>query len=104
MKNLNKIATCSYCSSRTVLRLSGQVRHELACTNCGAPLSEMKSLRLDRGPNVKRRSRNYPVNSYRNRKRIKHRVKRDWNFWDELWDDIEDFFDDAFDALEDLFD
>jgi hypothetical protein len=40
----SKIATCCYCGSRTVLSLTGKVRHELACARCGAPLSRMKNL------------------------------------------------------------
>ena len=39
-----KIATCCYCGARAALRLDG-ARHELVCSNCGAPLHEMKSLK-----------------------------------------------------------
>ncbi len=39
-----KIATCCYCGTRAVLALKGEVRHELACTKCGAPLSKIKML------------------------------------------------------------
>jgi hypothetical protein len=38
-----KIATCCYCSSRTVLTLD-RGRHELSCGSCGAPLHRMKML------------------------------------------------------------
>lgn len=44
---VNKIATCCYCGTRAVLSLRGKERHELACSNCGAPLHEMKMLRQD---------------------------------------------------------
>lgn len=37
-----KIATCCYCGTRAALVLSGDVRHELACASCGAPLHDMK--------------------------------------------------------------
>jgi hypothetical protein len=42
-----KIATCCYCGSRAALFLGGEDRHELACSNCGAPLHELKMLRTD---------------------------------------------------------
>jgi hypothetical protein len=44
MYHANKIATCCYCGNRTVLNLTGKVRHELACASCGAPLRRMKNL------------------------------------------------------------
>ena len=44
---VSKIATCCYCGTRAVLNLRGKDRHELACSNCGAPLHEMKMLRRD---------------------------------------------------------
>jgi hypothetical protein len=47
MQHAQKIATCCYCGSRTVLNLAGRTRHELACGRCGAPLRVMKSLRAD---------------------------------------------------------
>ena len=47
MQHAQKIATCCYCGSRTVLNLAGRARHELACGRCGAPLRVMKSLRAD---------------------------------------------------------
>lgn len=36
-----KIATCNYCGTRSVL-VFDEVRHELACSACGAPLHDMK--------------------------------------------------------------
>jgi hypothetical protein len=44
MHRAHKIATCCYCGSRTLLSLTGDIRHELACARCGAPISRMKSL------------------------------------------------------------
>lgn len=46
MYRTRKSATCCYCGSKTVLTLDA-ARHELKCTNCGAPLSRMKALRVD---------------------------------------------------------
>ena len=40
-----KIATCCYCGTRAALMLIGEVRHELACSACGAPLHDLKSLK-----------------------------------------------------------
>ena len=44
MPHSTKIATCCYCGTRAALVLAGQVRHELACATCGAPLRELKKL------------------------------------------------------------
>ena len=40
-----KIATCSYCGGREILKLTARGGHELACGSCGAPLHEMKWLK-----------------------------------------------------------
>ena len=45
MPEHTKLATCSYCSARTMLVLSARDGHELACASCGAPLHEMKWLK-----------------------------------------------------------
>lgn len=42
-----KIATCCYCGTRAALVLRGKERHELSCASCGAPLHEMKMLRVE---------------------------------------------------------
>ncbi len=47
MKQSPKIATCCYCGTRAALVLSGENRHELACSSCGAPLHNLKMLRSD---------------------------------------------------------
>lgn len=41
-----KIATCCYCGARAALVLQGTERHELACSNCGAPLHDLKGLKV----------------------------------------------------------
>ena len=44
--NLTKIATCSYCGARSVLRLADLgSHHELTCPSCAAPIHEMKFLK-----------------------------------------------------------
>ncbi|GAA3859855.1 hypothetical protein [Celeribacter arenosi] len=47
MHRTYKSATCCYCGNKTVLDLGGKTRHELKCAACAAPLSRMKSLRVD---------------------------------------------------------
>jgi transcription initiation factor TFIIIB Brf1 subunit/transcription initiation factor TFIIB len=43
-----KIATCSYCGSRSALVLD-EARHELVCPSCGAPLHEIKAMPIKTG-------------------------------------------------------
>ena len=45
MHPTNKIATCCYCGTRAALVLTGEVRHELACASCGAPLHDIRLAR-----------------------------------------------------------
>lgn len=39
-----KVATCCYCGTRAALVLTGDTRHELSCSSCGAPLHDLKML------------------------------------------------------------
>lgn len=97
-----KIATCCYCGTRAALSLRGRERHELSCSNCGAPLHEMKMLRADvsrdrdRDRDGGRSSKRYQ--SYgrpkRPRKKQKSLAQR---FMGEAWDLAEDLFDEIFD-------
>jgi hypothetical protein len=50
-----KIATCCYCGTRAALVL-GRDRHELSCSNCGAPLHDMKRFRQEPEPVMPRRT------------------------------------------------
>jgi DNA-directed RNA polymerase subunit RPC12/RpoP len=88
-----KSATCCYCGSKTILTLDG-VRHELKCSNCGAPLSRMKALRVDhmgeavlpKGKKAKQASQprfETPGKKKKKRKGVAHR----------LFDAAEDIFD-----------
>ncbi|MFQ6549480.1 hypothetical protein AADZ90_016110 [Aestuariibius sp. 2305UL40-4] len=93
-----KIATCCYCGTRAALVLSGDKRHELACSSCGAPLHEMKMLpskaaKKDRRPADPYHDRRQPVrDDYRYRKRKKRKsLKR--KILSEAFDLIEDIFD-----------
>ena len=87
-----KIATCCYCGTRAALRLRGRERHELACSNCGAPLHELKMLKAPERPKVHRKERSKPKE--RRKKRGRSLSQR---FLSEIWDVAEDIFDDIFD-------
>lgn len=98
-----KIATCCYCGTRAALRLDA-ARHELTCSNCGAPLHNLKRMALDpvRPPEEReskpKRSRK---TDYRNSfaplmskpKRRKKRKSLLNKVWKEVLDEIEDIFD-----------
>lgn len=96
MKNATKSATCCYCGSKTILTLTGKVRHELQCTSCGAPLRRMKSLRKDHVNDpftVQGKRKTKPTyikekskDRYRSRKKKKSMAHR-------LFDVAEDIFD-----------
>ena len=96
MKPQTKLATCSYCGSRTILRLTARGGHELACASCGAPLHEMKAMPLDR--ERKTEGRRHPRDHYATRPR-KHRKKQKTR--KSLW---QKGFEELFDAVEDIFD
>ncbi|WP_323770984.1 hypothetical protein [Antarctobacter sp.] len=96
-----KIATCCYCGTRAALILTGNVRHELACSSCGAPLHNMKHLKAEatatrrkdkKGP----RKASAPASPDR-KVRQKARKKKSKGL-------AHRFFDEAFDLLDDIFD
>ncbi len=114
-----KIATCCYCGARAALRFDRE-RHELACSNCGAPLHEMKALKTGHegarsglvGPSAVRgtaQGRGAPVpggsallgalgaaalaSAQRPRKKGKKRKSPARRAFSEVWDVIEDIFD-----------
>ncbi|MFK7745940.1 MAG: hypothetical protein AB8B47_12865 [Roseobacter sp.] len=47
MAHTQKIATCCYCGTKAALVLDKQ-RHELTCSNCGAPLHDLKRIPVER--------------------------------------------------------
>lgn len=90
-----KIATCCYCGTRAALNLRGNERHELACSNCGAPLHEMKMLRSD-AVGVRELVRQSPIRSSsdpRRRKKKKKTKSLSRRFMEEVWDVADDLFD-----------
>ena len=95
----SKIATCCYCGAKAALVMSGDVRHELACSNCGAPLHDMKILpKKKKTKAVSHKAVSHAEPRYmpeRPKARPKKR-KRSRLFMKAL--------DEAFDLIEDIFD
>lgn len=104
-----KIATCCYCGTRAALVLKGDVRHELACASCGAPLHDMKMMpgqeashrRIDRNPKKSKRPEVHatPLSLWEReskpakRKKVKKRKGLGRRFFEEAFDALEDIFD-----------
>lgn len=107
-----KIATCCYCGARAALVLN-KSRHELVCSSCGAPLHNLKRMRMDavvdhpvaapQGVGPARPAtkpggavdhRKPPKGDYsRKRKKSKKRKSLSRKFFKEAFDLIEDIFD-----------
>lgn len=99
MPYATKIATCCYCGSRTALKLTARSGHELACGNCGAPLHEMKPLKIDPTPATPPKRENlFAPSPFRMREKPKKKKKKPRRGFfrramEEVWDEIEDIFD-----------
>jgi hypothetical protein len=100
-----KIATCCYCGTKAALVLRGRDRHELTCSNCGAPLRAMKNLPQTEAraatPVAKPPRRKYD-NTHTDRHAPRpHARRKGKNFGRRalsgLWDLIEDVVDEVFD-------
>jgi len=100
-----KIATCCYCGTKAALVLRGKDKHELTCSNCGAPLRVMKQLpRTDKRaaiPRAKPPKRKYD-NTHTDRHPPRpHKRRKGKSFGKKmmagLWDVIEDVVDEVFD-------
>lgn len=99
----SKIATCCYCGTKAALILRGNVRHELSCSSCGAPLHDLKMLRADhpedgrtvRPSPIRPNVRPEQVTGYRQMPRKKIKRRKGLGRWllEEAWDSIEDIFD-----------
>lgn len=105
MPHQPKIATCCYCGTRAALVLTGQVRHELACASCGAPLHDLKMLRSDaRGDReLVKPSRFRGAPTYRKQKKKKRKKGRSLGqrFMNDVLDfELDDILDDLFDILD----
>lgn len=108
MPHGTKIATCCYCGTRAALVLTGETRHELSCSACGAPLHDMKMLRAEvaekQGATQHRhvsRPKTAPApfpawgrdTKDSKKKRPKKRKTLARRFFEEAFDVIEDIFD-----------
>lgn len=103
-----KIATCCYCGTRAALVLRGKDRHELACSNCGAPLRALKMLpkhgdegrgRPSDPVRTSQRKRVEKQPQYRTERPKKRRKSKSFGkrMMSELWDVVEDVVDEIFD-------
>ena len=93
-----KIVTCCYCGTRAALVLQGNVKHSLACSSCGAPITQMKHLKkptantVRPGPSVA--SWPAPTQSKPSKpKKKKQKAKKSYKMFKEVFDLIEDIFD-----------
>lgn len=97
-----KIATCSYCGTRTALKLTARDGHELACGRCGAPLHEMKALKRDKAkPRKPAAERPAPYRDWDGDDHYRPRKKRKKKRRKPLWSKA---LEEAFDFVEDIFD
>ncbi len=95
------VATCCYCGTRAALNLAvAGARHELACSNCGAPLSQLKNLRTDAAPAPTAPKRIAPAPEHdrpRHKKREPRRENRRGGLRRRLFDLAEEALDEIFD-------
>lgn len=104
----HKIATCCYCGTRAALILRGKDRHELSCSNCGAPLHDLKMFKRDAETPVAQssvrrspKSRPKPRPVHPKQPHPKAVRKRKYKKRKGL---LREFFEDIFDEIEDIFD
>lgn len=100
-----KIATCSYCGRRTVLRLTARHGHALACGSCGAPLQVMKAMKVaaQARPAPKRAPSGGIATPGRSARKPKKGNRRK-GFWTRALEEAFDTVEDVFEAVEDIFD
>ena len=95
MPDMTKIATCSFCGTRAILKLRELSRHhELSCSNCAAPLHEMKPMKVQtKAPKEVIKTVYVPFQ----KKRHKPKKRRNYSWINravaELWDELEDIID-----------
>ena len=98
----HKVVTCCYCGSRAALTLTGKESHELSCSSCGAPLHDLKMLRLDRTGDRELVERRKPAfgkpqkpskKAYKGHKSGYKKKSKRKSFFEEAFDLIEDIFD-----------
>ena len=101
-----KIVTCCYCGTRAALVLKGDQKHALACSSCGAPITQMKHLKKSAPVSDPATAGGYHVSSQAyglphvakstkpsKPKKKKHKAKKSYKMFKEVFDLIEDIFD-----------
>ena len=99
-----KIATCNYCGTRAALVLTGRDRHELACSACGAPLHDLKALKVEKPSKrepAPRYEPEYGISHHAPPKRAKAQKKKYKPRRKGLFKRV---LEEAFDVVEDIFD
>ncbi|MDX8351265.1 hypothetical protein [Cognatiyoonia sp. IB215182] len=103
-----KITTCCYCGTRAALVLRGKERHELTCSNCGAPIHAMKMLPKEAVSKhgkvtkhgykeTKKYHRDYDDDYVRRPKKRRKSKSFGRKVMSGLWDVLEDVVDEVFD-------
>lgn len=106
----NKIATCCYCGTRATL-IFDEGMHELACRACGAPLHEMKALKVATNRSAQKPKGVRPSKTTARKPSSADAYRQEWRDWpakkrrkpkrkafarrvlEELWDVVEDIID-----------
>ena len=103
MSYQTKLATCCYCGTRAALVLRGQTRHELSCAGCGAPIHDLKWLKIPEKKEKKKQATRRSSPSFHGRltedsaHRKKRRHKRRKTSFTRMASEIIDFVEDIFD-------
>lgn len=98
MAHPTKIATCCYCGTRAALVLTGRDRHELSCSGCGAPLHDLKMLKVDRkGDREPLQTRSGAGYKTPKPKKKSHKKKKSKPRFGKLLGEAFDIIDDIFD-------
>jgi hypothetical protein len=99
-----KIATCCYCGTKAALVLRGHDRHELTCSNCGAPLRALKMLPKQTAPTAgsarpmpRKRVEKYPEHRYERPMKRQKSKGFGRRVMSQIWDVVEDVVDEIFD-------
>lgn len=98
-----KIVTCCYCGTRAALRLDGD-RHELTCSNCGAPLRNLKVMAVDKKERAQNRKTNHKVKKSKPYERYSDRYEYARKPRKRRKSLMSKVFEEAFDIIEDIFD
>ncbi len=87
-----KIVTCCYCGTRAALVLD-KGRHELVCSNCGAPLHDLKMIpKAAKGDKeLVKATREFKVSPKKTKKKKRKGLFRD--ILEEAFDIFEDILD-----------